>query len=373
MRRLFDLIRQVVVHRDPAHRVAKGVSDVHVGNAMLSSRWRPDPHPLPERTATSLGADALPGCAHPVLTRPRGGGRCNCHSAAARAPPIAAGAFEGRRCTPPSGHRIADCRVGEHGTPDLSRAAWRALRGAEVTVSDRIHDLAPNPSAGSTRSWPLVDSLGEPMGRLHYAAGRFTLRALDGTAYRASSVRMRGRGCAASLRQQRGSPLVQVIAPGAPSSGTQAFIDGRALNRVSRSGRTALRAFRGQRGGGTGCGPGGPRIGRLRPLPDPQVGSVAHARLSDGQLNTVTEYDAKPAFGNVVYFMTNTTQVSVGGIARGMVRVGSPAAKVDHFASCDPNSDGTLTWRYWVIPTSQRDHPRLYDWIPTRCPQRMQR
>ncbi|CAA9478523.1 MAG: hypothetical protein AVDCRST_MAG67-709, partial [uncultured Solirubrobacteraceae bacterium] len=50
--------------------------------------------------------------------------------AATAAPAPASGAaFEGRRCTPPSGHRIADCRVGRHGIADLSRAAWRALRG----------------------------------------------------------------------------------------------------------------------------------------------------------------------------------------------------------------------------------------------------
>ena len=97
----------------------------------------------------------------------------------------------------------------------------------------------------------------------------------------------------------------------------------------------------------------------------------SHARLSDGTLNTVTEYDAKPAFGNVVYFMSNTTNVSVGGIARGMVRVGTPVAKVDSFARCDPNSDGTLTWRYWSIRTGVVGRPRLYGWIPTPCPARL--
>jgi hypothetical protein len=79
---------------------------------------------------------------------------------------------------------------------------------------------------------------------------------------------------------------------------------------------------------------------------------------------TVTEYDAEPAFGNVVYFSSNTTQASVGGIARGMVRVGTPVAKVDSFAACDPNSDGTLTWRYWSIRTGNRARPRIYGWIP---------
>jgi hypothetical protein len=66
--------------------------------------------------------------------------------------------------------------------------------------------------------------------------------------------------------------------------------------------------------------------------------------------------------------MTNTTSVSVGGVARGMVRVGTPVAKVDAFASCDPNSDGTLTWRYWSIRTGVAARPRLYGWIPGRCP-----
>ena len=84
--------------------------------------------------------------------------------AAAPAPAAAAG-FEGRRCTPPSGHRIADCRLGRHGTPDLSRAAWRALRGEEVTVGVKIASIAPNFAAGGARSWPLVDSLAQPMGR----------------------------------------------------------------------------------------------------------------------------------------------------------------------------------------------------------------
>lgn len=275
--------------------------------------------------------------------------------------------FEGRRCTPPEGHRVADCRLARHGTPDLSRAAWRALRGAEVTISRQIHSLAPNHAAAGARTWPLIDSLAQPMGRLAYLGHRrFALHALDGTAYRVTSVRVRGRGCAASARQSRDFPLVQIIAR-APSGGTQAFVDRAGLNRVSASGLRALRAVRGQRGGGTGCGPPRREIGRVRRLANPNVGATAHARLSNGDLNTVTEYDAKPAFGNVVYFMSNTTNVSVGGIARGMVRVGTRVAKADYFTPCDPNSDGTLTWRYWSIRTGVKARPRLYGWIPGRC------
>jgi hypothetical protein len=140
----------------------------------------------------------------------------------AAASPAHAAGFEGRRCTPPSGHRIADCRVGRHGTPDLSRAAWRALRGAEVTIGARIESVAPNPAAGGARSWPLVDSLAQPMGRLETAAGgRLVLRGLDGTSYRVTSLRTRGHGCAASLDHQRRFTLLQIIAR-APSGGTQA-------------------------------------------------------------------------------------------------------------------------------------------------------
>ena len=180
-----------------------------------------------------------------------------------------------------------------------------------------------------------------------------------------TSVRVRGRGCAASTAQQARFTLVQVIAR-APSGGTQGFLDTRALNRASPSGRRALDAFARQRG--TGCGPSGPERGRLRALADPRVGARAHARLSNGAINGVTEYDAKPAFANVVYFNSNTTQVSVGGIARGMVRVGTPVAKVDSFATCDPSSDGTLTWRYWSIRTGNAARPRIYGWIPANCP-----
>jgi hypothetical protein len=298
-----------------------------------------------------------------------------CATGGALAPVAASAAgFEGRRCTPPSGHRIADCRVGRHGIPDLSRAAWRALRGAEVTISVKIDTIAPNPAAGGARSWPLVDSLAQPMGRLETRAdGRgLVLRAFDGRLHRVTSVRMRGRGCAASLDQQRRFALFQIIAR-SPSGGGQAFVDSAALAQGTPSGRAALAAFMGQRGGGTGCGPSGREVGRVRRLPDPRVGDHAHARLSNGAINTVTEYDAKPEFGNTVYFMSNTTQVSVGGIARGMVRVGTPAAKVDSFSRCDPNSDGTLTWRYWSIRTGVPGRPRLYGWIPARCPARMRR
>jgi hypothetical protein len=291
-----------------------------------------------------------------------------CAAAPASAP---ATGFEGRRCAPPSGHRIADCRVARHGTPDLSRAAWRALRGAEVTIGVRIESLAPNFAAGGARGWPLVDSLGQPMGTLEMAVGGrgFVLRGVNGGSYRMWSVRMRGRGCAASLDQQRRFALVQISGT-SPSGGGQGFVDTAALDRSTPSGRAALAAFRGQRGGGTGCGPGGREIGRVRRLADPRVGAAAHARLSDGTINTVTEYDAKPEFGNTVYFMSNTTQVSVGGIARGMVRVGTPVAKVDYFTRCDPSSDGTLTWRYWSIRTGVPGRPRLYGWIPGRCPVR---
>ena len=288
---------------------------------------------------------------------------------AATAGAAATAAFEGRRCTPPQGHRVADCRIARHGAPDLSRAAWRALRGAEVTISLRIDRLAPNPDTGGTRSWPLVDSLAQPMGRLEQEEdGRFVLRALDGTPFRATRVNVRGRGCAARTRQMNTSPLVQVIAGRAPAGGTQGFVAAAAIDRGTPAGAAAVQAFGAQKG--TGCGPSRREIGRVRPLANPDVGRTAHARLSDGTLNSVTEYDAKPAFGNVVYFMSNTTNVSVGGIARGMVRVGTRVAKADYFTTCDPNSDGTLTWRYWSIRTGVAAKPRLYGWIPGRCPQR---
>jgi hypothetical protein len=234
-------------------------------------------------------------------------------AASASAAPAAASAagFEGRRCTPPSGHRIADCRVGRHGTPDLSRAAWHALRGAEVTIGVKIESVAPNLAAGGARAWPLIDA--QPMGTLETApGGRLVLRGLDGTPYRVTSLRTRGHGCAASLDQQRRFTLLQIIAR-APSGGTQAFADTAAFDRQTASGRAALAAFAGQRGGGTGCGPSGREVGRVR----------------------------------------------------------DPVAKVDSFATCDPNSDGTLTWRYWSIRTGVPGRPRLYGWIPARCPARM--
>jgi hypothetical protein len=291
-------------------------------------------------------------------------------AAATSAAAVAPRSFEGRRCTPPKGHRIADCRIGRHGAPDLSRAAWRALRGAEVTISRRFDVLAANPAAGGARSWPLIDSLAQPMGRLEMADGRFSLVALDGTAYRATTVNVRGHGCAASAQQSARFPLVQIIAGRADGRGTQAFLDGAAIDRATALGAVASDAFAHQRGGGTGCGPRGREVGRVRRLADPDVHPFAHARLSNGALNDVKEYDAKPDFGNVVYFMTNTTSVSVGGVARGMVRVGTPVAKVDAFDTCDPNSDGTLTWRYWSIRTGVAARPRLYGWIPGRCPRR---
>jgi hypothetical protein len=300
------------------------------------------------------------------MTRPRAALILVLALGAAFAAANAGASYKGRACTPPAGHRIADCRTARHGTPDLSRAAWRALRGAEVSFSEQIDDLVANPAAGGAREWPLLDSLGQPLGRLTSAGERrFEVAGSDGSSYRVTSVRVRGRGCAASADQQSRFTLVQVIAR-APSGGTQAFLDTRALNQGSPSGQRALAAFRQQHG--TGCGPSGPERGKVLPLRNPSVGASAHARLSSGALNSVTEYDAKPAFANVVYFNSNTTQVSVGGIARGMVRVGTPVAKVDAFATCDPNSDGTLTWRYLSIRTGNPARPRIYGWIPANCP-----
>jgi hypothetical protein len=198
-------------------------------------------------------------------------------------------------------------------------------------------------------------------------AGGFELSGTGVAAHAARAVRVRGRGCAASLRQQRRFPLVQVIAKQRPPGGTQAFLDGAAFKN-SASGRAALRAFGRQRGGGTGCGPAGKERGGVHPLKNPNVGAVAHARLGNGEINSVDEYDAKPLYGNVVYFSSNTTEVHAGGIARGMVRVGTPVARVDAFSYCDPNSDGTLVWRYWSIRTGGAHHRRLYGWIPGRCP-----
>jgi hypothetical protein len=198
------------------------------------------------------------------------------------------------------------------------------------------------------------------------AAGRRTLRGLDGTIHRVTGLHMRGHGCAANFDQQTRFTLMQIML--APSGGTQAFVDAAALDRTTASGQAALAAFHTQLGGGTACAPAGREISAVRKLQNPRVGAAAHARLSDGTRNSVDEYDAKPAFGNVVYFMSNTTAVKAGGITRGMVRVGTPVAKIDTFGYCDPSSDGTLTWRYWSIRTGVAARPRLYGWIPARCP-----
>jgi hypothetical protein len=277
---------------------------------------------------------------------------------------VAGGGAESRTtCKRPADHHVGQCRYGVHGTPDLSRTEWRRRAGAEVSISVRVYALAPNPSIGGGTSWPLIDSLGQPMGDLVQADGtgkyQLGVLSLKGKYFPATSVRMRGHGCAADAEQRRRYTLVQIGAPRSASHGTQAFVDTAAF------GDQALAIFRNQHG--TGCGPSGRVVGRTRPLRNPRVGAFAHARLSDGTINTVDEYDAKPDFGNVVYFMTNTTSVSVGGIARGMVRVGTPVAKVDQFRGCDPNSDGTLTWRYWAIKTGNPDRPRIYGWIPARC------
>ncbi len=167
----------------------------------------------------------------------------------------------------------------------MARALWR--RGLDHE-GDR--NLARNRAVGSARSWPLVDSLGQRVGGLTSdGAGAFTLSGTGVGPHPARAVRIRGRGCAASLRQQRRFPLVQVIAKTRPPGGAQAFIDGAAL-RNSPSGRRALRAFNRQRGGGTGCGPARKERGKTRPLKNPNVGATAHARLS----NSVDEYDARP-------------------------------------------------------------------------------
>ncbi|MDQ8045979.1 MAG: hypothetical protein REI11_15340 [Patulibacter sp.] len=273
--------------------------------------------------------------------------------------------YGGRPCPDPVGHAITLCRLGVHGTPDLSRRRFAQLRRQEVTIGQPVTALTPNPDRDGSAAWPLVDSLAQRMGELRYdaATGRFKLAALDGAVYSVTSLKTRGHGCAASASQSKQFPLLQIIAPKAPSHGTQAFVDGRALDPAS----VAFRAFAAQRGGGTGCGPARPERGRVRALIDPAVGATAHARLSDGTINTVTEYDAKAPFGGTVYVMSNTTSVSVGGIARGMVRVGTPVAKADQFRRCDPNSDGTLTWNYWSIHTRNAARPRIYGWIPARC------
>jgi hypothetical protein len=277
------------------------------------------------------------------------------------------------RCKRPVGHHVGQCRFGVHGTPDLSRAEWRRRNGAEVSISVRIASLAGNPARRGATIWPLIDSLAQPVGELRYDGdtGHFAVASPGGRVFAVSSVRVRGRGCAANLSQQRGFTLVQVHAPQSASHGAQAFLALAALDAAAPSGAEALAAFHDQHG--AGCGPSGRAVGRTRPLRNPRVGSFAHARLSNGAINSVDEYDAKPDFGDVVYFMTNTTSVSVGGIARGMVRVGTPVAKVDQFRGCDPNSDGTLTWRYWAIRTANPERPRIYGWIPARCPHRMVR
>jgi hypothetical protein len=186
-------------------------------------------------------------------------------ASASAAPAAKAPRFEGRVCKPPSGHRIADCRVARRGAPDLSRAAWRALRGKEVTIDEEIESLAPSPAAAGARSWPMVDSLAQPMGTIVMAAnGRRSVRRLDGTTHRVTGMHMRGHGCAANLDQQRRFMLLQVMAQG---GGTQAFVDTAALDQATATGRAALAAFNAQLGGGTECGPPGREISRVRTCP----------------------------------------------------------------------------------------------------------
>ena len=236
----------------------------------------------------------------------------------------------------------------------------------------KIESIAPNVAAGGARSWPLIDSIAQPMGRLETEpdGSGFVLRAFDGTPYRVASVRMRGRGCAASLAQQRRFALFQIIGK-SPTGGGQAFVDTAALDQAAQLGPA----------GALGVSPPARRRHRLRsqrtrdrsraPARQPprrQDRPRAPVGRDDQQRHG---FDAKPEFGNTVYFMSNTTNVSVGGIARGMVRVGTPVAKVDAFARCDPSSDGTLTWRYESIRTGVPGRPRLYGWIPARCPARM--
>ncbi|MBO9531651.1 MAG: hypothetical protein J7513_01605 [Solirubrobacteraceae bacterium] len=279
--------------------------------------------------------------------------------------------YLGYPCPDPVGHKVTQCRLGIHGTPDLSRRAWAKTASKEVTVSAAFRELNPNPARGGAREWPVVDSLGQQMGTLRQTKnGKRRLLAADGQDFSVVAMNVRGHGCAASNAQMATQTLAQIIAPKAPGHGTQGFL---AIDAVADD--AARRAFTDQLGGGTGCGPSGTRRGKARPLADPAVGAAAHARLSNGTLNSVTEYDAKPAFGRTIYVMTNTTSVRVGGITRAIVRAGTPVQTVDRFRRCDPNSDGTLTWRYLAISTAGATGPidrrYLYGWVPTRCPARM--
>lgn len=279
--------------------------------------------------------------------------------------------YRGRDCARPIGHDPADCRLAARGAPDLSGQAFQELGFGDVTVHARVRRgaLAPNPDEGGRRSWPLIDSLAQPMGRLEATpTGGMRLRDLRGLAYPVSQATVRGYGCAADPEQQRTHTLIQVVALKARASGTQGFLDARALDRSTRSGRVAWETFTEQVGEGTGCGPARRERGRgpIVGLRDPKVHPVTHARLGGGGWNTVIEYDAKPDFGNVVYFSSNTTNVHQGGMTRGMVRIGTPVRRIDRFDYCDPNSDGTLTWDYVAIhaPGARR----MYGWIPAVCP-----
>ena len=279
--------------------------------------------------------------------------------------------FEGRACTPPKGHKIADCRLARHGTPDLSRAAWRALRNAEVTISKRFDALAPNPAAGGARSWPLIDSLAQPMGRLEMTdAGRFMLVALDGTPYRATTVNVRGHGCAASADQSARFPLVQIIAGKANGGGTQAFLDSAAIDRSTPLGAVALRRvraparrrhrLRAERARGRQAAqarqperrPARPRA-PLQRRDQRRQGVRRQARLRQRRL------------------LHDEHDVGLGRRRRARDGARRHAGREGRlFDYCDPNSDGTLTWRYWSIRTGVAARPRLYGWIPGRCPKR---
>jgi hypothetical protein len=74
-----------------------------------------------------------------------------------------------------------------------------------------------------------------------------------------------------------------------------------------------------------------PQIGGVGGSPAPRLPGTVHTRRSNGRENDAKGVQRQPKLGNVVHLMSNTTSVSVGGIARGMIRVGSPVTKVDAF------------------------------------------
>jgi hypothetical protein len=229
--------------------------------------------------------------------------------------------------------------------------------GRKLNLRRDFTALAPN-SQGE-RSWQLKDSLNTVIARVTTTPGSVTVKGTSGSVtepVKPHHLELQGRGAMVTDALEDDHALV-AINMGDLRFRVRGFLPRRALPEKNHRGQ-AIRSVV----DAADTGNGGSKLSTVaEPIIDQEFKWWEEFEGSDGIERSYTTYAARPACGNAIYFMVNTTGVRGGGIVRGVTRAGREVQFADHTSPLDPNSQVRVFWRYVRIGDS-----RMWGWLPVR-------